>query len=91
MPFICKCQKLYNDKTFKARQILYLCALIFVHVKWFCAHVHARKIMCALNSHCWHEFTSFNLQSANCHRFPKIFCHQLTLKYQTRICLTQRV
>ena len=29
----------------RARQIWYFRALIFVHVKWFCAHVHARKII----------------------------------------------
>ena len=26
---------------------LMLCALIFVHVKWFCAHACACRIMCA--------------------------------------------
>ena len=30
----------------RARQIWYFRALIFVYVKWFCAHVHARKITC---------------------------------------------
>ena len=28
-----------------ARQIWYFRALVFVYVKWFCAHVHARKII----------------------------------------------
>ena len=31
----------------RARQIQYLRALIFVHVKWFCVHVRGRKIMYA--------------------------------------------
>ena len=27
------------------------------------------------------NFTLLNLQFANCHHFPYIFCYQLTLKY----------
>ena len=39
-------RKISTGEQNRVQQILYLLALIFMHVIWFCAHVCACKIMC---------------------------------------------